>query len=73
LSRHFAQRIAERGVSAEYAKDVVKYAEEEKKLQPGQNGGTLKSFTKTVDGRKLTVIAELKNNECWLATAYYEN
>ena len=73
MSRHFAQRIAERSISAEHAKDVVKYAEQEKKLQRGQNGGILKSFTKSVDGRKLTVIAELKNNECWLATAYYEN
>ena len=65
--------MVDRNISSENAKNVVKYADEEKKLQNGQNGGILKSFTKTVDGRKLTVIAELKNNECWLATAYYEN
>lgn len=73
MSRHFAQRIAERGISAEHAKDVVKYADEEKRLQGGQNGGILKSFTKCVDGRKLTVIAEVRKNDCWLATSYYEN
>jgi hypothetical protein len=73
ISHHFAQRTAERGISVESAKDVVKYADEEKKLQPGHHRGTMKSFTKTVAGRKLTVIAELKNNECWLATTYYES
>jgi hypothetical protein len=60
-------------LSCEQAKDVVKYADEEKRLQRGNNKGFLTSFTKTIDGRKLTVIAELKNNDCWLATAYYEN
>jgi hypothetical protein len=73
ISKHFAQRLADRNISCEDAKDVVKYADGEKKLKEGKNGGILKSFTKTVGGRRLTVVAELKNNECWLATAYYEN
>lgn len=73
VSKHFAQRLVDRSIICEHAKDVVKYADEEKKLQPGNHGGNLMSFTRIVNGRRLTVIGELKNNECWLATAYYEN
>ncbi len=52
---------------------MVKYPDIEKKLNTGTHGGTLTLFIKDVSGRKLTVIGELKNKECWLATAYYEN
>jgi Domain of unknown function (DUF4258) len=72
VSNHFAIRIAERGISCESAKDVVKYADSEKKLQKGNHGGNLCIFTKSVEGSKLIVVAEIKNNECWLTTAYYE-
>jgi hypothetical protein len=72
VTRHCALRLAERSVLLENVKDVVKYADEEKRLQRGGNGGILRRFEKTVEGRKLVVIAEIKNNDCWLATAYYE-
>jgi hypothetical protein len=72
VTRHCALRLSERSVLLEHVKNVVNYADEEKRLQHGANGGILKRFTKTDGGRKLTVIAEIKNNECWLATAYYE-
>jgi hypothetical protein len=35
ITRHFAKRVAERGVLVEDAKCAVKYADEEKRLQPG--------------------------------------
>ena len=73
ITRHFVKRVAERGVLVEYAKCAVKYADEEKRLQPGQNGGNLWCFTKSVGSRKLITVAEIKNNDCWLATAYYED
>lgn len=53
---------------------MVNYADEETRLTAaGFNGGIRKCFTKTANGRKLVVIGELKKNDCWLATAYYED
>jgi hypothetical protein len=58
----------------EDVKNVVNYADEETRLTAaGFNGGIRKCFTKTANGRKLVVIGELKKNDCWLATAYYED
>lgn len=72
ISRHCALRLSERSIMLECVKNVVCYAEQEKRLQSGSNGGVLKMFTKTDAGRKLIVIAEIKNSNCWLTTAYYE-
>jgi hypothetical protein len=30
------------------------------------------NIPKTVDGTTFTVVAEVKNNECWLITGLYE-
>jgi Domain of unknown function (DUF4258) len=73
FTKHFAKRVAEREISTENVKAVVCYADEEKKLQPGRNGGHLICFTKNLSNRKLVVVAEIKTNDCWLATAYYEH
>ena len=45
-------------------------------MHPGANLGpwlTRWKFKKTVDGKTLVVVAEVKKSECWLATAYYED
>ncbi|MGD0745606.1 MAG: hypothetical protein ABSA45_10665 [Verrucomicrobiota bacterium] len=68
-----ALRLAERKISLEYVKNVVRYATDEKKLQQGTHSGALKRFTKSDGNRILTVIGEIKQNDCWLATAYYED
>ncbi|MGD0349831.1 MAG: DUF4258 domain-containing protein [Verrucomicrobiota bacterium] len=73
LSRHAALRLAERKIPLEYVKNVIHYADREKRLQNGTHGGILKRFTKTDGSRILSVVAEIKQNECWLATAYYED
>ena len=39
---------------------------------PGMHGGKRWKFKKSVDGRALVVVAEIRNNDCWLLTAYYE-
>ena len=51
---------------------MVCYADEEKRLRNGDHGGIVYKFKKT-DSRALIVIAEIRNNNCWLATAYYES
>jgi len=72
ISKHMAQRAVDRELSLEAVKDVVCYADEEKRLRNGDNGGIVYKFKKT-DSRALVVIAEIRNNNCWLATAYYES
>ena len=69
---HFARRIAERVVSVEEAKAVVKYNDQKQKQYAGEHKGTVFRFSKTADGVTLIVVAEVKNNECWLITAFYE-
>ena len=39
----------------------------------GAHGGKRWKFKKTEQGRTLVVVAEVKNKDCWLATAYYED
>lgn len=74
ISRHMALRMTERGVSLEHAKNVVHYGDaQDKPNQKGLNGGKVKIFSKTDCGKKLVVVAELKNNDCWLMTSYYED
>jgi hypothetical protein len=72
ITPHFARRTAERIVSIEEAKSVVKYSDFKQKQYTGEHRGTVFRFSKTVDGTTLTVVAEVKNNECWLITGLYE-
>ena len=37
------------------------------------NGGKRKVFRKASGKRTLAVVAEVKQNECWFITAYYES
>lgn len=73
ITRHMAIRMAERKIPLEHAKNTVNYATDETRLQDGPHGGILKHFTKSDGKHKLTVIAEIKRNDCWLATVYYED
>jgi hypothetical protein len=70
LTQHGANRIAERGLSYEAMKSVVNYPD--KKIQQGraEHGGIRTQFEKTVDGKKLTVIAEVKKSEAWIITGW---
>jgi hypothetical protein len=73
ITQHQALRLAERDLSLENVKNVVRYSDSTENLSRGRHGGNLKRFKKMVDNQTLVVIAELKRGECWLATAYYES
>ena len=73
VTRHFALRLAERGLSAECVKNVVHYATDVRHLRTGQNGGKVAMYRKAVEAKTLAVVAEIRNGNCWLLTAYYEN
>ena len=63
--------MSERELSFECLKSVVLYPDKMKDLNRGRHGGLLKRFEKTVDGKTLVAIAEVKGQECWIATGYY--
>jgi hypothetical protein len=52
-------------------KEVVKYHENKKQQYRGNHGGLVYKFTKTVDGKTVAVIAEVKKSECWLVSAFF--
>ena len=68
---HVLIRIAERGLSLQTLKDVVRYADRKQKQYAGEHGGGVFRFSKTTGGTKITVVAEVKGRECWLITAFY--
>jgi len=72
-TKHFCLRLSERSLSLENVKNVISYYDSVERLNRGKHGGFLKKFKKTVDHKTLVVVAEIKNNDCWLATAYYED
>ena len=72
MTAHFALRLAERNLSLENVKSVVQSATDVRLLRRGQSGGKVSMFKKAVDGKTLAVVAEVKNVDCWIVTAYYE-
>jgi hypothetical protein len=72
VTKHQALRLSERDLSLENVKNVVRYPDSSESLNHGRHGGSLKRFKKTVDEKTLVVDAKIKRNDCWLATAYYE-
>lgn len=51
--------------------DVVKYPDKKNQQIRGSNGGFVYKFSKTIDGKTLVVIAEVKKSECWLISGFY--
>jgi hypothetical protein len=65
--------MEERGLSLEALRNVINCPDSQKPQGKGRNGGQLFLFSKTVDGQKLCCVAELKRQECWIVTGYYED
>ena len=70
-TRHAAQRLAERGISEEDLKAVVRSPASHEDLRGGRHGGTIKRLRKC-NARTLVVVAEIRGQEAWVLTAYYE-
>ena len=54
------QRIAERGLSIEAMKDVVKYPQQKHQQYRGEHGGIVFRFSKQRGQANMTVVAEIK-------------
>ena len=72
-TRHSASRASERNLSFEDLKNVVNYPDSKQKSGRGAHGGQLTVFRKSVDGKILVAVAEIKNQDCWIVTGYYED
>ena len=51
-------------------KDVVNYSETRRQQYKGNHGGFVYRFEKTVSGKRLVVVAEVKGSEAWLMTGW---
>lgn len=68
---HILQREDLRNLSSESIKNVVNYPTTKKLVCPrGRHRGKVYTFEKCVDGTTLKVVAEIRNSDCWLMTAY---
>jgi hypothetical protein len=70
LTRHANERSRERSISIEIMKSIVKYPELRKQLRRGEHDGFVFKFEKSVEGKKIIVVAEIKKDTCWLISAF---
>ncbi len=64
--------MVERGLSEQAIKDAVKYAAVFVRQKKGENGGWVYRCEHKIEGRILVVAAEIRNTECWLLTAFFD-
>ena len=69
---HAGTRRQERQLSVELMKDTICQHERRIQHRRGEHGGFVYEFRQRVSGKKLVVIAEVKRNQCWLITGYYD-
>lgn len=67
---HADKRRAERGLSVAEMQDVVRNPERRVQHRRGEHGGFVYEFIRASGGHTLTVIAEVKQNQCWLITGW---
>ena len=68
----FAQRARERGFTLEEAATCVCFPEKKLRQGKGEEGGFKEVSEKTFGDRKLFIVAEVKGDECWLITGYWQ-
>lgn len=71
---HVEARARQRGFTLEQAKLAVDDPSHILKTPPrrGNHGGMLWLFFRGFDGKTLIVVAEIKLNECWIVTGYWD-
>lgn len=70
---HVEKRAKERGFTLQQAIETVDAPAGILKTPPrrGNHGGMIWLFSRRFVGRVLIIIAETKNNECWIITGYW--
>ena len=65
------QRMEQRGLNVEAMQDTLKYASEtQMQYRPGEHKGIVYRFSKMRGEVKLTVVAEVCGQECWILTGW---
>lgn len=71
---HVEKRGRERGFTIEQAELTINEPGSILKTPPrnGNHGGLIWLFFRAFESRILVVVAEVKANECWIITGYWE-
>jgi hypothetical protein len=71
---HVEKRARERGFTIEQAELTINEPGSILKTPPrnGNHGGLIWLFFRAFESRILIVVAEVKANECWIITGYWE-
>jgi hypothetical protein len=71
---HVEKRGRERGFTVEQAIFTIRTPESILKAPPrkGNHGGLIWLFFRAFESRILVVVAEVKDNECWIITGYWK-
>ena len=71
---HVEKRARERGFTVEQAMLTITAPASILKAPPrkGNHGGFIWLFFRLFESRILVVVAEVKDNECWIITGYWE-
>ena len=71
---HLEKRVRERGFTVDQAILTVNAPDSILKTPPrrGNHGGMIWLFFRQFDSKLLVVVAETKNDECWLITGYWD-
>ena len=71
---HIEKRARERGFTVEQAMLTINEPASVLKTphRKGNHGGFIWLFFRTFESRILVVVAEVKANECWVITGYWE-
>jgi hypothetical protein len=67
---HVTGRSNERGLPFETMEEVVRYHDTKSQQYRGDYGGFVYRFTKMIDSKRVSVVAEIKKSECWLITGF---
>lgn len=71
---HAESRARERGFTLEQAALTVNEPGSILKTPPrrGNQGGFIWMFFRAFEGKMLVIVAETKNDECWIITGYWD-
>jgi len=71
---HVGKRSSERGFTVAQALETVNHPSRILKHPPrrGNHGGLIWLFFRAYGSRVLVVVAEIKKNECWIITGFWQ-
>ena len=70
---HSGIRGSERNITKEQFVSAVTTPDTKKQMCAASNGGFKYIFTKRIGAKLLVVVAEVKKEECWFITGYWQD